>query len=144
MIGMEMTPTPANLGRFCQYMWRIVCSMCEKAFKPRSKRWTACPKCQQQWRLVSQSNLSSHLTFIHAYIWDRHSNFGGLKSRLLVDRFSFRKNCLKGRDPYCILVIFAWRKFSRISRYSRNSRKFHARENLLFYSIYQGLIWTGS
>ena len=52
---------------------------------------------------------------------------------------NFRKvevpKLLKAYVPYCIQVILACRKFSRIQGYSRNSRKFHARENLLFYSI---------
>ena len=62
-------------------------------------------------------------------------NFGRPFEGLKIVRFSFRKNLVKVQVPYCILVILACRKFSRISKNSRNSRKFPARENLLFYSI---------
>ncbi len=64
-----------------------------------------------------------------------HANFGGLFGSLRVVRFSFCKNLMKAWDQYCKMVIFTSRKFSRISENSRNSRKFPARENLLFYSI---------
>ena len=58
-----------------------------------------------------------------------------LITSLVINRFWFRKKLWKASDLYYKQVIFTSRKISRISRYSRNSRKFPARENLLFYSI---------
>ncbi len=63
-----------------------------------------------------------------------HVNFGRLFGGLRVVRFSFCKILVEAKDPYCKTVIFASRKFSRIRGNSRNSRKFPARENSLFYS----------
>ena len=81
-----------------------------------------CSMCHQQFTPVSEMNIVREF-------FGGHANFGGPKSTLLVVRFSFCKNWLKGHDPYCNLEILACRKFSRISCKIREIR-----ENLLFYS----------
>ena len=125
--------------------WRIVfkCDECVKAFRGKSfslclQRFDWLMRCHivddtlgraihLQWDGDIRHTQVAH--FVHG-----HANSGGLFGHLRVVRFSFCKNLVKAWDPYCMVVIFASRKCSRISENSRNSRKFPARENLLFYS----------
>ncbi len=125
-------------GLFVIEVWRqslIDCAMLGLNFSQTvvdTLHWAA-----HQWSLnvVTHSSHAITLLFINKQFVSWHANFGRLFDGLRQVRFSFCKNLLKGREPYCKTGLIHDRKISRTARFSRKSRNFPARENFLFYSI---------
>ncbi len=104
-----------------------------------SKAWCTHDLLLTAWAMSRSSYLRKlwHIrhTQLDYFLWrvvNFKQPFGGLRQV----RFSFRKNLLIAREPYCTTGLTHDRKISRISRFSRKSRNFPARENFLFYSIW--------
>ena len=122
----------------CILNWQIVCRRSVKAIshslcRSRLDLLTNC--CwhieQFQWSLNAVSHSSQTISSLFFDMPTLEGYFGGLRQV----RFSFCKNLLKAREPYCKTGLIHDRKISRISRFSRKSRNFLAREIFLFYSI---------